>query len=81
MPLSLNQLSAYDYIIQLKIPEGHYGRIAPHSGLVIKNFIDMGAVVIDRDYIRNEGVVLFDFGHNHFYKSRGDIELDLCLKK
>lgn len=46
--------SAYDYIIpakgkevvktdlQIELPEGSYGRIAPRSGLAVKNFIDVG---------------------------------------
>lgn len=46
--------SAYDYIIpargkeivktdiQIELPEGCYGRIAPRSGLAVKNFIDIG---------------------------------------
>jgi dUTP pyrophosphatase len=32
------------------IPNGCYGRIAPRSGLAAKNFIDVGAGVIDSDY-------------------------------
>lgn len=36
--------------IALAIPEGHYGRIAPRSGLAAKHGIDVGAGVIDQDY-------------------------------
>jgi len=36
--------------ISVAIPEGNYGRIAPRSGLAWKNFIDVGAGVIDEDY-------------------------------
>lgn len=58
-PLSF---SAYDYVIpargkelvktdlQVKVPEGTYGRVAPRSGLAWKNAIDVGAGVIDADY-------------------------------
>lgn len=28
--------------IQVELPEGCYGRIAPRSGLAAKNFIDVG---------------------------------------
>ncbi len=38
----------------MAIPTGNYGRIAPRSGLAVKNFIDVGAGVIDEDY-RGEG--------------------------
>ena len=54
--------SAYDYEIpahgkviaktdiQICVPDGTYGRIAPRSGLAAKNFIDIGAGVVDQDY-------------------------------
>jgi dUTP pyrophosphatase len=45
----------------LKIPSGNYGRVAPRSGLAVKNFIDVGAGVIDEDYRGELGVVLFNF--------------------
>lgn len=47
-------ISAYDCIvpargkcivktdIQIHVPEGSYGRLAPRSGLAAKNFIDVG---------------------------------------
>jgi len=37
------------------VPTGNYARIAPRSGLAWKNFIDVGAGVIDEDY-RGEGL-------------------------
>lgn len=76
--------SAYDYIIpsmgkelvktdiQVGIPDGCYGRIAPRSGLANKFFIDVGAGVIDQDYRGNVGVVLFNFGPNEFKVNQGD---------
>ena len=54
--------SAYDYEIaahgkviaktdlQIRVPDGTYGRIAPRSGLAAKHFIDIGAGVVDQDY-------------------------------
>jgi dUTP pyrophosphatase len=36
--------------LSVAIPIGNYGRIAPRSGLAWKNFIDVGAGVIDADY-------------------------------
>ena len=35
--------------ISMAIPIGNYGRVAPRSGLAVKNFIDVGAGVIDAD--------------------------------
>lgn len=54
--------SAYEYVIeahgkeliktdlQIEVPEGTYGRVAPRSGLAWNHFIDVGAGVIDADY-------------------------------
>ena len=70
--------SAYDYIIppkgkvlaktdlQIQLPNGCYGRVAPRSGLAHKHFIDVGAGVIDQDYRGNVGVILFNFGDQEF---------------
>jgi dUTP pyrophosphatase len=44
--------------IAVAVPSGNYGRIAPRSGLALKNFIDVGAGVIDEDY-RGECIVIF----------------------
>ena len=44
--------------LSVAIPLGNYGRIAPRSGLAWKNFIDVGAGVIDADY-RGECKYLF----------------------
>ena len=41
--------------IAIAVPSGNYGRVAPRSGLALKNFIDVGAGVIDEDY-RGEGI-------------------------
>ncbi|XP_054988451.1 deoxyuridine 5'-triphosphate nucleotidohydrolase, mitochondrial isoform X1 [Sorex araneus] len=76
--------SAYDYTvppmekalvktdIQIALPSGCYGRVAPRSGLAAKHFIDVGAGVIDEDYRGNVGVVLFNFGKETFEVKKGD---------
>ncbi|XP_066200399.1 deoxyuridine 5'-triphosphate nucleotidohydrolase, mitochondrial isoform X2 [Saccopteryx leptura] len=76
--------SAYDYTIppmektlvktdiQIALPAGCYGRVAPRSGLAAKHFIDVGAGVIDEDYRGNIGVVLFNFGKEVFEVKKGD---------
>ncbi|XP_067327504.1 deoxyuridine 5'-triphosphate nucleotidohydrolase, mitochondrial [Anolis sagrei] len=76
--------SAYDYEIpasgkaivktdiQIALPAGCYGRVAPRSGLAAKHFIDVGAGVIDEDYRGNVGVVLFNFGKESFKVKKGD---------
>lgn len=32
--------------LKIQLPEGCYGRIAPRSGLAVKNFIDVGGELI-----------------------------------
>ncbi|XP_063418897.1 deoxyuridine 5'-triphosphate nucleotidohydrolase-like [Mytilus trossulus] len=76
--------SAYDYKIpskgkvcamtdiQIALPEGCYGRVAPRSGLAAKHFIDVGAGVIDQDYRGNVGVIMFNFGEQEFVVNKGD---------
>lgn len=44
--------------LSIAVPAGTYGRVAPRSGLAVKNFIDVGAGVIDEDYRGPVGVVL-----------------------
>ncbi|XP_052252361.1 deoxyuridine 5'-triphosphate nucleotidohydrolase-like [Dreissena polymorpha] len=58
--------------IQISLPDGCYGRVAPRSGLAAKNFIDVGAGVIDQDYRGNVGVVMFNFGDADFEVKAGD---------
>ncbi|XP_053695744.1 deoxyuridine 5'-triphosphate nucleotidohydrolase [Sabethes cyaneus] len=58
--------------IQVQLPEGCYGRVAPRSGLAVKNFIDVGAGVVDEDYRGNLGVVLFNHSDAEFKVTRGD---------
>ncbi|XP_046444962.1 deoxyuridine 5'-triphosphate nucleotidohydrolase, mitochondrial-like [Daphnia pulex] len=76
--------SAYDYEvpamgkviaktdIQIQLPEGCYGRVAPRSGLAANHHIDIGAGVIDRDYRGNVGVVMFNHSQTAFKVNKGD---------
>ncbi|GAU93906.1 hypothetical protein RvY_05769 [Ramazzottius varieornatus] len=67
--------------IQVAVPEGTYGRVAPRSGLAAKNFIDVGAGVIDADYRGNVGIVLFNFGKDVFIVNPGDRVAQLICEK
>ncbi|XP_056134842.1 deoxyuridine 5'-triphosphate nucleotidohydrolase, mitochondrial isoform X2 [Lampris incognitus] len=85
--------SAYDYVIgamdkaivktdiQIAVPSGHYGRVAPRSGLAAKHFIDVGAGVVDEDYRGNVGVVLFNFSKEPFEVKKGDRVAQLVCEK
>jgi dUTP pyrophosphatase len=44
----------------MRIPPKHYGRIAPRSGLSIKSHLDVGGGVIDEDYSKEVGVIIFN---------------------
>jgi deoxyuridine 5'-triphosphate nucleotidohydrolase len=54
---------------------------APRSGLAVKNFIDVGAGVVDYDYRGNVGVVLFNHGEEDFVVKRGDRVAQLILER
>lgn len=46
--------------ISIEIPKGYYGRIAPRSGLAIKQGVDVLAGVIDSGYRDQIGVVILN---------------------
>jgi len=67
--------------IQVQLPEGCYGRVAPRSGLAWKQHIDVGAGVIDRDYRGNVGVVLFNHAAEELAVKQGDRVAQLILER
>ena len=67
--------------IAMAIPIGNYGRIAPRSGLAAKNFIDVGAGVIDADYRGEVKVLLFNFADSDFAVKAGDRVAQLIIEK
>jgi len=85
--------SAYDYIIpangkniiktdlQICVPFGTYGRIAPCSSLAWFNHIDVGAGVIDFDYCGNVFVVLFNHSNTDFTIKAGNKIAQLICEK
>ncbi|KAK4511719.1 uncharacterized protein ATC70_007262 [Mucor velutinosus] len=70
-----------DTDISLAIPEGHYGRVAPRSGLAAKHHIDTGAGVIDADYRGPLKVLLFNLGQEDYEVKRGDRVAQLIIEK
>jgi dUTP pyrophosphatase len=67
--------------IKLIVQIGTYGRIAPRSGLALKNGIDVGAGVIDADYRGEVGILLFNFSDSDFQVHTGDRVAQLILEK
>ena len=56
LPLPLPPSLSSQTDIQIEVPDGCYGRVAPRSGLAAKHGIDVGAGVIDKGafaYIRS----------------------------
>ena len=67
--------------IQIQLPSGCYGRVAPCSGLAWKSFLNVGAGVIDEDYCGNVGVVLFNHAKAVFNVTKGDRIAQLICKR
>ena len=67
--------------LQLGIPAGCYGRIAPRSGLALRHGIHIGAGVIDRDFAGEIMVLLFNFGDSPFHVEKGERVAQIILEK
>ena len=67
--------------IAVKLPQGVYGRVAPRSGLAVKNGIQVGAGVIDADYRGEVKVLLFNHGDMQFNVNVGDRIAQLICEK
>jgi len=63
------------------IPNGHYGRIAPRSGLTVKHSLDVGAGVIDISFRGEVKVVLFNHSDQDYCVKEGDRIAQLLLEK
>ena len=63
------------------IPEGTSGRIAPCSGLMLKNSIGVGADLTDSDLREMIGVGLFNHSSNPYQIEVGDRITQLILEK
>ena len=67
--------------ICLAVPTGHYGRIAPRSGLSFKKGIDIGAGVIDSDYRGPVGILIINNGPSEFQVEKGTRIAQLLLER
>ena len=59
--------------ISIEMPAGVYARIAPRSGLAVKNRIAVGGGVIDPDYDGEVKVILFNHGDEDFIVNPGNL--------
>lgn len=67
--------------IAIKVPDGHYGRIAPRSGFSWKQFTDIGAGVIDVDYRGEVKVLVRNLGNQDLEIKKGDRIAQLILER
>ena len=68
--------------IAFQIPKGHYGRLAPKSGLAIYRSIGVLAGVIDQDYTGEVFVVLVNHGDKLSYQIKPEDKIvQLILEK
>ena len=65
----------------VSLPPGTYARIAPRSGLAIRNFINVGAGVVDSDHRGKIKVVLFNHSAEDFMVQGGDRIVQLILER
>lgn len=66
----------------IAVPGGTYGRIAPRSGLALRNGISVGAGVIDSDYRGEIKILLFNHDPSaEFVFQKGDRIAQLVLEK
>ena len=63
------------------MPAGVYARIAPRSGLAVKNRIAVGGGVIDPDYDGEVKVILFNHGDADFIVNPGDRIAQIVLER
>lgn len=66
--------------LSITLPPGTYGRIAPRSGMSVKN-IDVGAGVIDADYTGEIKVLLINNGECEYEIKSGNRIAQLILEK
>ena len=67
--------------LQIQLPEGCYGRIAPRSGMALEHHIEVGGGVIDEDCRGNLYVILFNHSDVPYAVSRGDRIFQLICEK
>lgn len=70
-----------DTDISMALPAGTYGRVAPRSGLAVKNSIQTGAGVIDADYRGQVKILLFNHSDKDFAIAEGDRVAQLVIER
>ncbi len=81
MVVPANGKAAIPTDLAIATPPGTYARLAPRSGLAIKNFLAIGAGVVDPDFRGNIKVVIFNHSPTDFLVKRGDRIAQLILEQ
>tara|TARA_Y100000389_G_scaffold204246_1_gene255835 strand:+ start:26816 stop:27241 length:426 start_codon:yes stop_codon:yes gene_type:complete len=67
--------------IAVRIPSGHYGRIAPRSGFSWHNHTNIGAGVIDEDYRGELKILVFNHSCTELEVKKGERIAQLVLER
>ena len=67
--------------ISISIPDGHYARVAPRSGLAYKYGLDVFAGVVDSGYRGEIKVILYNSGEDDYTINIGDKIAQLIIEK
>ena len=67
--------------IAIPVPPGIYERKAPKSGLSVENYIDISAGVVDKDYIGQIKILLFNHSDTEFIIREGAIIAQLIREQ
>nr|XP_033809125.1 deoxyuridine 5'-triphosphate nucleotidohydrolase-like [Geotrypetes seraphini] len=67
--------------LQVSLPPGCYGRIAPRSGLALRHGLCVGAGVVDPDYRGPLKILLFNLGEEDYRIREGDRIAQLICEK
>ena len=67
--------------LAVAIPHGYYGRVAPRSGLAVKQGLDVLAGVIDSDYRGEIGCLLYNTSDEPIHLPAGSKICQLIIEK
>ena len=67
--------------LAIEIPPGFYGRVAPRSGLAVRNGIDVLAGVVDSDFRAEVKVPLINFGQEMVSFNAGERIAQLIIEQ
>lgn len=65
----------------MSLPSRTYDRIAPHSGIALRNFIDAGVGVVNSNYRGEIKVLLFNHVADDFLVKVGDEVAQIILER